>query len=344
MVNKGFGGAERIFFDTCFALARRGNHVLAVCHTDFKFADALERESNITVFRSKLLSRNDPIAKFFLWLFLCRHQPDLVHIHLLKGIRFAQNVAKLLKIPVLSSVHNYNSLCSYQHSQAVIAITTHQVTQLEKVLPASIPVYHVPNFSRINPKESYLKTTKNNKHFVALGRFVAKKGFDVLLDAFAILVAKRPDVTLTLAGNGELRAELEAQIKALGLQKNVDLCGWIEDVDGLIDSADVLVVPSRDEPFGVVILEGMARAKLIVSTRTHGANDILRPESALLCEIGCVQSMAKQLLSAASTEAQIVAELHDKSEQALKDFKSTYTEKAVLPRLEHCYERVMASK
>lgn len=93
--------------------------------------------------------------------------------------------------------------------------------------------------------------------FGAVGRLVASKGFEVLLEAFAKAHAGQPDLHLAILGEGPLRASLQARIEALGLSANVWLCGHRESLHQLYRAFDWLLVPSRAEGLGLVVQEAV---------------------------------------------------------------------------------------
>ncbi len=114
---------------------------------------------------------------------------------------------------------------------------------------------------------------------LALGRLARNKGYDLLVDAFALVAARLPETRLHLAvGGAELNAneqtildELKAQVAALGLADRVRFSGFVADAD-LADhyrAADVFVLSSRYEPFGMTAIEAMACGTPTVIT-THG--------------------------------------------------------------------------
>lgn len=114
---------------------------------------------------------------------------------------------------------------------------------------------------------------------LALGRLARNKGYDLLIDAFALVAARLPDALLYLAvGGAELKpAEqqildaLRAQAAALGLAERIRFAGFIPDHE-LADyyrAADVFVLSSRYEPFGMTAVEAMACGTPTVIT-THG--------------------------------------------------------------------------
>ncbi|TEA77537.1 glycosyltransferase family 4 protein [Allopusillimonas ginsengisoli] len=93
---------------------------------------------------------------------------------------------------------------------------------------------------------------------MAMGRLVASKRFDTLIQAFASLAKTFPDWDLVIWGEGPLRAQLEAQVTALGLDERVQLPGRTEQPWDALRQADVFALVSAVEGFPNVLLEAMA--------------------------------------------------------------------------------------
>jgi len=111
---------------------------------------------------------------------------------------------------------------------------------------------------------------------LALGRVEHRKGFDLLLDAFAR--ADGPDGTrLVIAGDGGALAPLRAQAARLGISGSVDFPGRLSRpaVAEALARATVFVVPSRVEPFGIVVLEGWRAGLPVIATRNGGPAEIM---------------------------------------------------------------------
>ena len=105
----------------------------------------------------------------------------------------------------------------------------------------------------------------------ALGRLHDNKAFDTLIRALASL----PAGTLWLAGEGPEHTTLADLASALGIADRVVFLGWQDDPQAVIRGADILVCPSRHEPFGNVIAEGMSCEKPVISTRTNGGCELI---------------------------------------------------------------------
>jgi glycosyltransferase involved in cell wall biosynthesis len=110
---------------------------------------------------------------------------------------------------------------------------------------------------------------------VSVGRFVAYKGYDHLLEAARLLQADRPDVEWVIAGDGELRSELEARCRRLGLDRQVHFLGWRDDLPDVLSLADLFVSPAVGEHFGRVLIEAMAMGKPVVATASGGVPEIV---------------------------------------------------------------------
>jgi glycosyltransferase involved in cell wall biosynthesis len=129
---------------------------------------------------------------------------------------------------------------------------------------------------------------------LALGRFHPNKGFDLLLDALAAF----PGLHLWLAGDGGLRADLEAQAIRLGLGERLRFLGWRNDVAALLASVDFLVCPSRHEPLGNVVIEAWAAGVPVVAVASDGpAGLIVDGESGLLVPLaGDARALAASMM------------------------------------------------
>jgi glycogen synthase len=115
-------------------------------------------------------------------------------------------------------------------------------------------------------------------YVLAIGRVVEKKGFDLLLGAYAALDARRRDVAeLVLAGEGPAESDLRALAAELGIAAHVHFVGRLDrrEVAGAMRGAELLVVPSRLEPFGIVILEAWRAGTAVLATDRGGPPELI---------------------------------------------------------------------
>jgi len=110
------------------------------------------------------------------------------------------------------------------------------------------------------------------------GRLVYEKGWQVALSAFdRVVAAGAPPARLVIAGSGPHEAELHAQAAALDLGDRVRFLGWTDDatLPALYRAADVCLVPSLYEPFGLVALEAMRGGCAVVAAATGGLREVV---------------------------------------------------------------------
>lgn len=117
-----------------------------------------------------------------------------------------------------------------------------------------------------------LRFATTGRTLVAAGRLVPAKGFDTLIDAMALL----PDASLTIHGDGPLRADLAHRIAAHGLGERVMLAGHTADLAPALAAADLFVSSSRREGFGNVLIEAMALGIPVLATRAGGPETFIR--------------------------------------------------------------------
>ncbi len=110
---------------------------------------------------------------------------------------------------------------------------------------------------------------------VCAARLEPEKDVASLLHALDAVRHAVPNVRCLIAGEGAERSALAAQIKALGLENRAALLGFRSDAAALMAAADVFVLPSLAEPFGLVLLEAMALGRPVVATRAGGPLEIV---------------------------------------------------------------------
>lgn len=148
-----------------------------------------------------------------------------------------------------------------------------------------------------------------------VGKFTDFKGIDILLKAAVKITGMFPDVAFALAGDGQLMPDMQELSCQLGLD-NIYFLGHQtqEDVASLYNAADVSVVPSRIEPFGLVAIEALACGTPVVATRAGGLPDFINEK---------VGSLVKMDDPAALADA-IIAELKNKTKESKGKYAAEY--------------------
>lgn len=117
----------------------------------------------------------------------------------------------------------------------------------------------------------------SSPRLLCLGRLVPQKGFDLALTAFRSIADKFRQASLVIAGEGLGRAALEEQARKLGLAERVEFTGWIApgQVPALINTATVVLLPSRREGLPLVSLQAAQMARPTVAARVGGLPEIV---------------------------------------------------------------------
>ncbi|MGZ5312436.1 MAG: glycosyltransferase family 4 protein, partial [Solirubrobacterales bacterium] len=127
------------------------------------------------------------------------------------------------------------------------------------------------------PRLRALFAAPDEKLVLLVGRLVYEKGFHLALDALPGVIERVGNVRFLVAGSGSAEADLKQQAKRLGLARHGTFLGWIDDalLHSLYRIADLTVVPSLYEPFGLVALEAMASGCPCIVADTGGLREIV---------------------------------------------------------------------
>ena len=140
-----------------------------------------------------------------------------------------------------------------------------------------------------------------------VGRLTAIKQHRLFLDIAQRTVAAHPETTALIAGDGELRAELEAYAATLGIAGHVRFLGWRRDLTTIYGATDVFVLTSRNEGTPVALIEAMACGVPGVSTDVGGVKDVIdSPAVGRLAPFGDADALAghvRDLLADADARA-----------------------------------------
>lgn len=109
------------------------------------------------------------------------------------------------------------------------------------------------------------------------GRMVYQKGPDLLVESIPYILRFYPNAKFLFAGDGEMRSAVERRAHALGVAHATRFVGFQRDgaLTNLYKACDALCVPSRNEPFGIVLLEAWSAGKPVVSTQNGGPGEFV---------------------------------------------------------------------
>jgi L-malate glycosyltransferase len=288
------GGADRFYIRLIEALTRAGHPCLAVLRPNSPVVPLLPPQ--IEQVHLPLASKWDILSRWRLTRLIAARDPDVVQTYMGRATRLTRlpKGSRALHVARLGAYYKIDGY--YRHAHAWVGNTRDICDYMvRKGLPAE-RVFYIGNFvpapravppDELDALRAQLGLPADAQVVFALGRMVHKKGFDILLQAFARLpehVAGRP-LRLVIAGDGPEHAEWVQLGRSLGLQGRVRWAGWQNDTAPFYALADVFVCPSRREPLGNVILEAWRNRLPVLSTRNegagvlieHGVNGLLTP-------------------------------------------------------------------
>lgn len=341
MLSDGWGGAERLFIELCSGLATEGHQILAVCKPGFEHGSLLLAQKNLSYVTIPARCNWDYLSVWQLKRLVSHFKADVLHAHLARASWMTGIVGTSLGLPTISTTHNKIKEKYISRINYFTTITGDLQAYLAQVGIDGRRVRRIPNFSQLEAVDAVASVRRSPVTFVALGRFVHKKGFDLLLEAFKRYVETSPiPARLVLGGDGPLDRQLRRQTDQLGIAHLVDFIGWVDDIASFLDTGDVFILPSRDEPFGIVLLEAMARGKPIVTANVSGPRDFLDSSTAFFADADDSESLSKSMQIAAGNPELC----REKAGLALEQFRSKYTSSAVLPQFVTFYEDILSRR
>lgn len=180
----------------------------------------------------------------------------------------------------------------YRRCDRVFAVDEANRERLAKILGED-KVALVENFLAVRAPAPRVRRPSGALSMLSLGRLSREKGLDTLIEALAKC---RHDITLDIAGDGPMRGELEAKVKALSLEHRVRFLGFVDNVHGLLETHDALAMPSHREGMPMALIEALSAGLPILATDVGGIPSIVRPgKDALLTPAGDVTRMARAL-------------------------------------------------
>lgn len=268
MLAKGLGGIEQSFLDYTHVLQGMGHEVHSVMHPKAQVLEHINSPDNCLHTLANM-GEWDIFAASRLKGLIRRLKPDIVIAH---GNRALKLLKRAKAHPLVTVMHNYK--IDGHVADMVIAPTRDLMKFAESQGVARTKIHIVPNMVKA-PADITKRSWQVKPVIGAMGRMVAKKGFEVFLAALAILRARGVPFRALIAGDGEEMDALKSQALREGTAYEIEFMGWVKDKSGFFTLVDIFCLPSHHEPFGIVLLEAMAQGLPVVSTASEGPSEIL---------------------------------------------------------------------
>lgn len=292
----GVGGAERQVVDLADNMARRGHEVLIV----YLSGPCLTRPDDQSIrvvgvgMRKSVFGTVRAIAA--LRQILGEFRPDVVHAHMVHANLLMRTTRLVCRIPrLICTAHNTNEggrsrMLAYRltdwlsdantnvSQEAVDAFVAKGAVRPGRMHALSNGI-DVRRFApdpeaRARLRET-LGVTPDQRVLLAVGRLFQAKDYPNLLRAFESIAIRFPRTLLWVVGDGPLRASLDALTRELGISDRVVFLGIRSDVPALMNAADLFVLSSAWEGFGLVVAEAMACERVVVATDSGGVAEVL---------------------------------------------------------------------
>ena len=291
----GMGGAETQTVSLADQFAARGHNV-TIAYI-LKPAIVLPRSEKVKVFWLEGEKSAFSMAKAYVNLakIINQFKPDVVHSHMFHANILSRLARLISRVPrLICTAHNTNEggklrMLAYRVTHALgdeftnVSQEAVEAFEHKKAAPVGhmLSTHNGIDTQRLsfNPvARQQLRSEldiQQSKVFIAIGRFHEQKDYPNLLDAFSKFCRGQSSSHLLIVGDGELRPQIEQQIKNLGLQDKVSLLGIRKDVPELLSASDIFVLSSAWEGFGLVVAEAMAAERITIATNCGGVAEVM---------------------------------------------------------------------
>ncbi|MEM3361706.1 MAG: glycosyltransferase family 4 protein [Candidatus Anstonellaceae archaeon] len=280
----------------------------------------ITKKGRTTIYGDDLLKAVFTYASLCNFNALNRHfekKYDIVHSHdwltAWAGIYFK----KATDLPLVQTIHSTEYERTLSPWEQILKIEANAVAEADRVIAVSNRTASIL-IEKFNCKKEKIRviyngvdktkyqhekkpqlspSLQNKKKVLFLGRLTEQKGPVQFLHAAKKVLKKEPQTVFLVVGSGPLLPLLINLTFELGIEKNVKFLGYIseEEQKKIYASADVYVMPSIAEPFGLVALEAISSKTPVIISKNSGVSEILK--SALKVDFWDIDGMAKKILA-----------------------------------------------
>jgi glycosyltransferase involved in cell wall biosynthesis len=284
-------------------------------------------------------------------------RPDVVHAHDWMTFPAATQLARLHRAPLILHVHSLEqdrggvgadpTIAAIEHAglraaTRVIAVshyTARMIHELHGVPLERIDVVHNGVYARPTVSAYRESRPRQGPLVLFLGRITYQKGPEYFVEAAAKVLDKVPDARFVMAGSGDMLPRMQARVRELGVEAAFEFPGFVRgaEVEHLFSTADVYVMPSVSEPFGISALEAMSYETPVILSRQSGASEVLR--HALKVDFWDINKLAAQIIAVLS-----YPELrHSIVEMAREEVRRVHWE-AAAAKVRQVYQRALEER
>lgn len=320
LANLGAGGAERMAVHIVLGLNRRRFEPAIVAYSG-RYGSDLEQKLDKAGVKTWFLGKGpgfDARTYYRLHRVFREFRPDIVHTHV-HVMRYA--FPSLVYFKPRLMIHTVNNIAeceieprarwlqhlAYRRGVIPVAVAREVAASVERVYGIGnsrvvwncVPtdLYASPQTSRgvWRAKQGF---SEEDVLFICVARFAPQKNHELLISAFAKGPASDPKAHLVLAGQGVLRAQLQARVNELGLTSRVHFLGLRTDIPDVLGAADIFALSSDYEGNPLSVIEAMAAGLPIVSTAVGGVPELLQDgKEGLIVQPGHCEQLSRAMIT-----------------------------------------------
>jgi N-acetyl-alpha-D-glucosaminyl L-malate synthase BshA len=364
-----YGGSGALATELALALGRRGNEVHMISYASpFR----LRNFAPHVFFHEVDISGAYPLLEYFpysLALAVKQHEValreklDILHVHYAVPHATAAFLAREMlepdhRIKVITTLHGTDitlvgqaksfftvTKFSIERSDAVTAVSEYLRDQTYEAFGCTdCGIDVIPNF--VNLEDFHPPTAAEGcrpalgppdvKVLMHISNFRPVKRVRDVVQAFARIRAELRSV-LVFVGDGPERPAAEELVAELGLSRDVRFLGKVDAVADLLRCADLFLLPSESESFGLAALEALACGVPVIGTNVGGLPEVVTPDAGALVPLGDVEQMAARALELLRDPVRLAA-----TRAAAVRAAAEYSADRIVPMYEALYRRVLA--
>jgi len=266
--------------------------------------------------------------------------PDIIHAHdwlsFLAGLEAKRAIGKPLVLHmhatefdrtggqgVNQDVYNIERRVMNE-ADCIIAVsnfTKEKIIQHYGVSPDKIEVVHngidESDYCELPPRLEELKKVGGQKIVLFAGRITIQKGPEYFVRAAKKVLEYYPGALFVVSGSGDMQQQMMEEAASLGIGDKVIFTGWLrgDDLNALFQAADLYVMPSVSEPFGIIPLESIVNGTPVIISKQTGVSEVLT--HALKVDFWDVDEMANKILGVLQNES-LENTLQEESQKEVK--------------------------
>lgn len=303
--------------------------------------------------KHKLILKQKMLIKAYQEFEKRQGRPDVIYAHYLYNITYATILKDKYNIPLIGIEH-WSVINQAHLSEYISSLGKMAYPKVDKLLAVSNPLtlsikrhfgqeaVVVNNLLGEEFLTSRIKSTADTERkisFLAMGSLIARKGFDILIEAFSKANLPKESWCLTIIGGGKDRSKLESLINDSHLENNIFLVGRKSksEIIEYLQNTDVFVLSSRSETFSVVCIEAMSQGVPVIATACGGPEEFVTEEVGILVKPSDVDALANAM-------TKMYENYHLYNKKRIADYcRSKFAPEVIAKQLTSIFEEVVYS-